>query len=85
MTKVPSFKSSIKITGVEDISIVNKIADLVTADKVNLRSFNYSTDNGIFEGILTVMIPNNNVLQGIIRKLLNIKGVNKAVRYDSEK
>lgn len=84
-TNLPSFKSSVKITGVEDISIVNKITDIVAADKVSLRSFNYNIDNGIFEGILTVMVPNNNVLQGIIRKITNIKGVNKAVRYDSEK
>jgi GTP diphosphokinase / guanosine-3',5'-bis(diphosphate) 3'-diphosphatase len=80
---LPSFKSSVKITGVEDISIVNKITDIVAADKVSLRSFIYNMDNGMFEGILTVMVSNNNVLQGIIRKILSIKGVNKAVRFDN--
>jgi guanosine-3',5'-bis(diphosphate) 3'-pyrophosphohydrolase len=84
-TNLQSFKSSVKISGAEDISIVNKITDIVTADRVALRSFNYNFDNGIFEGILTIMVPNNNVLQGIIRKIIKIKGVSKAVRYDSDK
>ncbi len=82
---LPSFRSAVKITGIEDIGIVNKIADIVAENKVSLRSFNYNIDNGIFEGILTVMVPNNNVLQGIIRKIMGIRGVHKAIRFDSEK
>jgi guanosine-3',5'-bis(diphosphate) 3'-pyrophosphohydrolase len=82
---LPSFKSAIKITGIEDLGIVNKIADVIAEDKVSLRSFNYNMDDGLFEGILIIMVPNNNILQGIIRKIRNIKGVHKAIRFDNEK
>jgi guanosine-3',5'-bis(diphosphate) 3'-pyrophosphohydrolase len=82
---MPSFKSSIKITGIEDIGIVNKIADIISEHKITLRSFNYNMDDGIFEGMLNILVPNNNVLQGIIRKITNIKGVHKASRFDNEK
>jgi GTP diphosphokinase / guanosine-3',5'-bis(diphosphate) 3'-diphosphatase len=82
---LPSFKSSIKITGIEDIGIVNKIADIISEQKVSLRSFNYSMDDGLFEGLLIIMVPNNNVLQGIIRKITSIKGVHRAMRFDNEK
>jgi GTP pyrophosphokinase len=82
---LPSFKSAIKITGVEDIGIVNKIADIISEYKASLRSFNYKMDDGIFEGILNIMVPNNNILQGIIRRIINIKGVHKATRFDSKK
>ena len=75
----------VKITGVEDIGIVNKISDIIAGDKVSLRSFNYNMNDGTFEGILTIMVPNNNVLQGIIRKITGIKGVHKATRVDGEK
>ena len=80
-----SFKSAIKITGIEDIGIVNKIADIISENKVSLRSFNYDMADGAFEGVLTIMVPNNNVLQGIIRKITDIKGVHRAVRFDTEK
>jgi GTP diphosphokinase / guanosine-3',5'-bis(diphosphate) 3'-diphosphatase len=79
----PSFIAKIKITGVDDVGIVNKIADVIADYKATIRSFNYNMDEGMFEGILNIMVPNNNVLQGIIRTIQSIKGILKASRYDS--
>ncbi len=84
-TKIsPSFIASIKITGVEEIGIVNKIADLITEYKISVRSFNYNIEVGMFEGMLNIMVPNNDVLYGIIRRIHSIKGVLKANRQNSE-
>lgn len=79
------FTASIKITGIEDIGIVNKISDILSDYKVNVRSFNYSMDDGMFEGHLNIMVTNNNILQGIIRRIQSIKGVLRALRHDSVK
>jgi GTP pyrophosphokinase len=79
----PSFITSIKITGVEDIGIVNKIADVISDDKASIRSFNYKMDDGMFEGILNIMVPNHDVLYGIMRKIQAIKGILKTSRYDN--
>jgi GTP pyrophosphokinase len=81
---MPSFKAVIKITGIEDIGIVNKIADVISEYKVSMRSFSYNMDDGMFEGTLAVMVPNNNILQGVIKRILSVKGILKATRYDSE-
>jgi GTP pyrophosphokinase len=81
---MPSFKAAVKITGIEDIGIVNKIADIISEYKVSLRSFNYNMEDGMFEGTLSIMVTNNNLLQGIIKKILSVKGVLKANRIDSE-
>jgi GTP pyrophosphokinase len=78
----PSFIATIKITGVEDIGMVNKIADVISEYKVTMRNFTYNMNDGLFEGILNIMVPNNNVLQGIIRKIHSIKGILKASRSD---
>ncbi len=75
-----SFTAKIKITGIEDISIVNKISDILSTYNVSVRNFNYSLDDGIFEGSLNIMVPNSDVLYGIIRKIHSIKGVLKATR-----
>jgi guanosine-3',5'-bis(diphosphate) 3'-pyrophosphohydrolase len=80
---MPSFRASVKITGIEEIGIVNKIADIIAEYKVSIRSFNYNMDDGLFEGILSIMVPNNDVLQVIIRKIISIKGVSKAVRQET--
>ena len=79
----PSFIAAIKITGVDDVGMVNKIADVITGQNAVIRSFNYNMDDGIFEGVLNIMVSNNNVLHGVIRKIQSIKGILKASRQDS--
>lgn len=78
-----SFVASVKISGVEDIGIVNKIADVISDHKAGIRSFNYKMDDGLFEGILNIMVSNNDVIHSIIRKIQAIKGILKTTRYDS--
>jgi guanosine-3',5'-bis(diphosphate) 3'-pyrophosphohydrolase len=80
---MPNFRASVRITGIEDIGIVNRIADIISEHKVALRSFNYNMEDGMFEGVLNIMVPNNNILQGIIKKILSIKGVLKATRQEN--
>jgi len=82
---IPSFKALVKITGIEEIGIVNRIADIITEYKITLRSFNYNMNDGMFEGLLQIMVPNNDVLQVIIKKIAAIKGVLKVIRLDSDK
>ncbi len=77
-----SFIAAIKITGVEDIGMVNKIADVIAENKAIVRNFNYKMDDGMFEGILNIMVTNHNVLYGVIRKIQAIKGIMKASRID---
>ncbi|MBK7710222.1 MAG: bifunctional (p)ppGpp synthetase/guanosine-3',5'-bis(diphosphate) 3'-pyrophosphohydrolase [Bacteroidales bacterium] len=79
----PSFVAAIKITGVDDIGMVNKIADVIAEHKAVVRNFNYKMDDGIFEGMLNIMVSNQNDLYGVIRKIQSIKGILKATRYDN--
>lgn len=79
----PSFVTAVKITGIEDTGMVNKIADVIADNKAIVRSFNYSMSDGLFEGILNIMVPNSDILHGIIRKLQGLKGILKVTRYES--
>jgi guanosine-3',5'-bis(diphosphate) 3'-pyrophosphohydrolase len=78
----PSFIAAIKITGVDDIGMVNKIADVIAEQKAVVRSFNYKMEDGLFEGMLNIMVSNQNDLYGVIRKIQSIKGILKASRID---
>ena len=79
----PSFVASVKITGIEDIGMVNKIADVIASQSAVVRSFNYNMADGLFEGMLNIMVPNSDVLHGIIRKIQGLKGILKVTRYDN--
>jgi GTP diphosphokinase / guanosine-3',5'-bis(diphosphate) 3'-diphosphatase len=78
----PSFIAAIKITGVADIGMVNKIADVIAEHKAVVRNFNYKMEDGLFEGMLNIMVSNQNVLYGVIRKIQELKGILKASRVD---
>jgi guanosine-3',5'-bis(diphosphate) 3'-pyrophosphohydrolase len=79
----PSFIAAVKITGVEDLGMVNKIADVIAGHNAVVRSFNYNMTDGLFEGMLNIMVPNNDVLHSIIRKIQGLKGILKATRYEN--
>jgi len=79
---IPSFIASVKVTGIEDIGIVNKIADVISENKVVMRSFNYNMNDGLFEGMLNILVPNSDVLYTVIRKIQGLKGIVKASRQD---
>ena len=78
-----SFIASVKITGIEDAGIVNKISDIISAYNVTIRNFSYNLEEGMFEGTLNLLVPNNDVLYGIMRKIQSVKGVLKVTRINS--
>lgn len=80
----PTFNALIKISGIEDIGIGNKIADVIAGYNVTVRSFSYRIEDGMSEGTLSIMVPNNDVLYGIIRKIQGIRGILKVSRQTSE-
>jgi GTP diphosphokinase / guanosine-3',5'-bis(diphosphate) 3'-diphosphatase len=79
-----SFQSLIKISGVDDVGIINRISDLISRElKMNMRSINVDSKDGLFSGFLRVQVDNSSQIDYLINKLLKIKGVQKAVRFDS--
>ena len=78
-----SFIATVKVTGVEDIGIVNKISEVITSFNATVRSFNYNMEEGMFEGALNLLVPNNDVLYGIMRKIQGVKGVLKVTRINT--
>jgi len=78
-----SFITSIKITGVENIGIVNQISDVISAYNVTMRNFSYNMEDGMFEGTLNLLVPNNDVLYGILKKIQSIKGVLRVIRQNN--
>lgn len=80
---IPTFIATVKITGIADQVIVNRIADVISESKTTIRSFNYNMNEGLFEGTLNIMVPNYNTLQLIIRRIHSLKGILRAVRADA--
>jgi GTP pyrophosphokinase len=78
-----SFHTIIKVSGIDEVGIVNRISDVVSNDpKVTMKSISVESKDGMFEGVLKVFVTGSKHLEALLRKFLRIEGVLKAVRYD---
>ena len=80
----PSFEATIRVTGSDEMGIVNRITELLSNElNVTMRSISFNEKKGAFEGILKVVVANSDQLEVILRQLRKIKGVAKVSRYFS--
>jgi GTP pyrophosphokinase len=78
------FLTSVKLTGVENLGIVTRITEILSEYKgVSVKNFAYSMNNGMFEGRIDLLVPNINILYGIIKRMQSVKGITRATRVDS--
>ena len=76
-----TFETNIRITGNDDIKIVNNITSLLsTDDRVSVRNMNISCTDGIFSCSIALFLQDTNVLNSIIKKLKNVRGVKQVIR-----
>ncbi|MDR2691398.1 MAG: RelA/SpoT family protein [Dysgonamonadaceae bacterium] len=76
-----NYPVTLRIIGNNDIGIVTNITSVISKEKgMMLRSINVDPSDGLFQGTLTVMLSDNAVLTGLIKKIKTIKGVKQVER-----
>jgi GTP diphosphokinase / guanosine-3',5'-bis(diphosphate) 3'-diphosphatase len=81
-----SFLAGLKITGTDEIGIVNNITKVISNENnVNMRSINFDTDDGIFEGTVMVYVHDTKHLNHLIENLRTVKGVTHVERIDEKR
>ena len=82
-TETISFLSGIFIKGFDRKGIVNEITKIISNDmRVNIRSLNFTTDHGLFEGQITVYVNDTKHLKIVKEKIRAISGVSAVTRID---
>ena len=72
---------TLRIVGHDDIGIVTNITSVISKEAgLNLRSISIDSHDGLFSGMLTVMVGDTTHLEALIRKLRTIKGVKQVNR-----
>lgn len=72
------FHTTITISGIDRMGILNEITKVITAGSLNIKSLNVETNDGVFEGRINVYVHDVNDLQALCSRIAKIKGV-KAV------
>lgn len=79
-----NYLAAIKVVGEDDIGIVTNISQIITKEfNLKARSINVDSKEGLFEGVISFFVNNNQVLNKLIKKVKDIKGVFSVTRIDA--
>lgn len=72
---------TLRIVGHDDIGIVTNITSIINKETgILLRSISIDSNDGLFSGMLTVMVDDTAKLEALIKKLRTVKGVKQVNR-----
>lgn len=73
---------SLRVVGHDDIGIVTNITSIISKESdISLRSISIDSNDGLFSGMLTIMVGDTGRLEALIKKLRTVKGVKQVSRY----
>jgi GTP diphosphokinase / guanosine-3',5'-bis(diphosphate) 3'-diphosphatase len=82
-SKILSYLTHLYIRGFDQQGIANRITNVISNEYgINMRSISLDAHDGIFEGNLYLYIHNTEILETLITKILNIKGVDSVNRKE---
>jgi len=69
------FLSTITISGIDRIGMLNDITNLISSDSLNIKSFNIESKDGIFDGKAVVYVHDVENLKRLCSRISKIEGV----------
>lgn len=80
-----AFLVGIKINGMDDVGVVSNITRVISSElKVNIRSLNIESTDGLFEGTIMLFVHDTEHLKVLMKKLVKIPGILSVTRIDSK-
>lgn len=71
-----SFLAGIKVSGIDEVGLVNNVTKIISNElSVNMRSLNFDTHDGIFEGMIMLFVHDAQHLTELMKKLKKVNGV----------
>jgi len=75
------FKAVLKITGMDTLGLTNELTKIISNQmNVNIQSISLSSEAGIFNGQVTVVVQNNTILKKLIDNIKKVDGIDKITR-----
>lgn len=75
------YTSQIVLSGLDNLGLVNDVTKVISSNMhVNMKSLNFSSDDGIFKGKITVIVKNKAMLKKLMENLKKINGIDKVTR-----
>lgn len=73
--------AKITVHGIDRMGIVNRLTEIISNQhNVNMKSISFETEDGIFEGNMTVMVFDTEHLEQLMHKFEQVEGVQRVLR-----
>ncbi|MGV3767069.1 MAG: RelA/SpoT family protein [Chitinophagaceae bacterium] len=80
-----SFLTGLKIVGLDDVGVVNRITNLISGElRININAITIEAREGLFEGNIKVYVHDKEELEELVERLLQLPGIERVDRYDTE-
>ena len=77
------FMGAIRVVGEDRVGLVSDISSLISKSlNTNMKSINVTSDSGMFEGTIIIMVEDITHLDKIITRLKRIDGLKEVYRYE---
>lgn len=74
--KASEFMAAIRFTGIDDVGLVHSITTTISNElRVNMKSISFESNDGVFEGKITVYVYDTDHLNDLMKKLKRVNGV----------
>ena len=80
-----SFLTGLKIVGLDDVGVINKITNVISGDlKINISGLTIESREGLFEGTIKVFVHDKEELEELVLRLKSLQGIQSVERFDAE-
>ncbi|MBS1668804.1 MAG: bifunctional (p)ppGpp synthetase/guanosine-3',5'-bis(diphosphate) 3'-pyrophosphohydrolase [Bacteroidetes bacterium] len=80
-----SFLTGIRIVGMDDVGVVNKITNLISGElRLNINAITIEAKEGLFEGNIKIYVHDKEELDELVLRLKQLKGIHTVDRFDAE-
>lgn len=78
-----NYVTTLRIIGKDDIGIINNLTSIIAKESgITMRSISIDSNDGLFQGNISVMLNDTIALKGLIKKLKTVKGVKEVSRFN---
>jgi guanosine-3',5'-bis(diphosphate) 3'-pyrophosphohydrolase len=80
-----SFLTGVKIIGIDDVGVINKITNIVSGElRINISALTIESGDGMFEGMIKVFVHDKEELDELVLRLKQLNGIHEVQRFDTE-
>jgi GTP pyrophosphokinase len=80
-----SFLTGLRILGMDDVGIVNKITSIISGElRINISAITIESVEGLFEGTIKLFVHDKEELEELVKRLKSLNGIHSVERFETE-